>query len=247
MNGLSAVIFVPDDTAKFGYPQPLMLHSVLGAPLLAWLADALFASGVGRFFLACHDGYMAQARACLPQEAEIMTSADSNPADQLHVFLSTADEGEQEVTVITGPTLFLPSLKRLGGTRAASACRAYRETLMTALDEQASLSHFLRENCAILSDNEGFYTVDSPAAALDMAKLLHRDQMLRLSKQGVEIFDTENCYVAPTVRLEERVKLLPGTILRGNTVVRCDAVIGPWATVEDSEIGERSAVNASQV
>ena len=55
MIGMSAVIFIPDDTAKTGYPQPLMLQSVMGAPLLAWLANALFDSGVGRFFLVCHD------------------------------------------------------------------------------------------------------------------------------------------------------------------------------------------------
>ena len=40
MIGMSAVIFIPDDTAKTGYPQPLMLQSVMGAPLLAWLANA---------------------------------------------------------------------------------------------------------------------------------------------------------------------------------------------------------------
>lgn len=44
MIGMSAVIFIPDDTAKTGYPQPLMLQSVMGAPLLAWLANALFDS-----------------------------------------------------------------------------------------------------------------------------------------------------------------------------------------------------------
>ena len=66
MIGMSAVIFIPDDTAKTGYPQPLMLQSVMGAPLLAWLANALFDSGVGRFFLVCHDRYVEAARACLP-------------------------------------------------------------------------------------------------------------------------------------------------------------------------------------
>ena len=72
MIGMSAVIFIPDDTAKTGYPQPLMLQSVMGAPLLAWLANALFDSGVGRFFLVCHDRYVEAARACLPAEAAVL-------------------------------------------------------------------------------------------------------------------------------------------------------------------------------
>ena len=79
MIGMSAVIFIPDDTAKTGYPQPLMLQSVMGAPLLAWLANALFDSGVGRFFLVCHDRYVEVARACLPAEAEVMTTAACVP------------------------------------------------------------------------------------------------------------------------------------------------------------------------
>ena len=70
MIGMSAVIFIPDDTAKTGYPQPLMLQSVMGAPLLAWLANALFDSGVGRFFLVWRRGTAAQARQRDRQDAD---------------------------------------------------------------------------------------------------------------------------------------------------------------------------------
>ena len=110
MIGMSAVIFIPDDTAKTGYPQPLMLQSVMGAPLLAWLANALFDSGVGRFFLVCHDRY-----------------------------------------------------------------------------------------------------------------------------------------VEPSVRVAPGARLLPGTMLRGKTVIGEEAVIGPWSVIDDSVIGARAVVNASQV
>lgn len=248
MNGLSAVIFVPDDAAKTGYPQPMMLHRVLGAPLLAWLADAMFAGGVGRFFLVCHDRYVREACACLPEGAEVMTSADSNPADLLHVFLSTAEEAEREITIVAGPALYLSTLTpRAAAPKNACVCRASREALMNALDENFSFSRFLRDNCAVLSDFDGYYTVDSPAAALELAELLRRDQMLRLQKQGVEIFDAGNCYVEPTVRIEAGAKLLPGTVLRGKSLIRAGAVIGPWSVIENSEIGERATVNCSQV
>lgn len=246
-NGLSAVIFIPDDTAKFGSAQPLMLQPVLGAPLLTWLTSTLCAEGIGRFFLVCHDRYAAQAKACLPSDAEVMTSADSNPVDQLHVFLSTADDEEQEVTIITGAAAYLPMLKRQNGTRTANACCVSRERLMEALDTDFSFSQFLRENGAILSDNEGFYCIDSPSACLEIATLLRRDQVLRLQEQGVEVFDCDHCYIAPTVRIEPGVKLLPGAMLCGRSLVRAGAVIGPWTRVEDSEIGEDCVVNASQV
>lgn len=248
MDGLSAVIFVPDDTAKTGYSHPMMLQGVLSAPLLAWLADAMFAGGVGRFFLVCHERYTAQARACLPDGAEVMTSADSDPADLLHVFLSTADEAEREITIVAGPAVYLPSLAALSeAPKNACVCSASREALMAALDENFSFSRFLRDNGSVLTDRDGFYSVGSPAALLELTPLLRREQMLRLQKQGVEIFDTDNCYIEPSVRIEAGVKLLPGAVVRGKSILRAGAEIGPWSTVEDSEIGERASVNCSQV
>lgn len=248
MLGLSAVIFVPDDTAKTGYPQPLMLQPVLGAPLLSWLAETMFEDGVQRFFLVCHDRFAQQARACLPAQAEVMTTMDSNPADLLHVFLSTADEDERDVTIIAGPAAYLPASARRSGTPLGSCVyRADRELLMDALDEQFTFSRFLKDNCSIMSDYDGFFTIDSPASALEFASVLRRDRMLRLMKQGVEIFDADHCHIEPTVRIERGAKLLPGAILRGATIIRSEAVIGPWSVIQDSEIGERAAVHASMV
>lgn len=248
LKGLSAIVFIPDDSAKMGFSRPLMLSKVLGAPLLAWLSDAMYDSGVGRFFLVCHERFVAEACACLPKEAEVMTTADANAADLLHVFLSTADESEETVTILAGPTVFCPLLaNRSGSPKAAAAYRADREQLMTALDEDFYFPQFLIENCSVLSDFDGYFIVDSPAAALTLADRLRRDRMLRLMKQGVEIYDADNCYIEPTVRIETGAKLLPGTMLKGNSIIRSGSVIGPWSVVENSEIGERSVINTSQV
>lgn len=223
-----------------------MLTRVFGVPLLAWLANALFSAGVGRFFLVCHDRFVRQAAACLPVGAEVMTSADSNPADLLHVFLSTADDCEQEVCIVAGPTLFLPNL-RPHGRAAAGAFRVSREALMTALDERFSFSRFMRDNCAVLSDSDGFYAVDSPEALIELSELLRRDRMIALAKKGVVLDDPATCIVEPTVCVEKGARLLSGTILRGDTLVREDAVIGPWSTVVNSTIGAGAVINASQI
>jgi NDP-sugar pyrophosphorylase family protein len=246
MNGLSAVIFVPEDMSKHGYAHPMMLQPVQGAPLLRWLSYSLYENGVERFFLVCRETYMAQARACLPEGVEVMTSADSNPADQLHVFLSTADEGEDEITVVTGPVVYLPHLPRMG-TQAASACLISREALMEALDSDAVFSRFLSENCTPLSENEGFYTVDSPAALQHYSRLLQRNRNLALEQQGVEIFDTDNCYVEPQVKVGVGAKLLAGTILRGKTAIGSETIVGPWSEIADSEIGPQCLVQCSLV
>ena len=155
MIGMSAVIFIPDDTAKTGYPQPLMLQSVMGAPLLAWLANALFDSGVGRFFLVCHDRYVEAARACLPAEAEVMTTMDSDPADLLHVFLSTAEDAEHTITVVTGPAVYLPQLAPQAAGRFPRVYGVSREELMQALDEHFSFARFLLDNGSPMNEAHG--------------------------------------------------------------------------------------------
>lgn len=248
MPGLSAVIFIPDDTAKTGHSQPLTLQPVLGAPLLAWLANALYDSGVGRFFLVSHDRYAETACACLPQDAEATTATDADAADLLHVFLSTAEEAENDIPIITRPTVYLPTLAHGDGAAKPSyVFSAKREQLMSALDERFVFSQYLADNCTVLSDFEGYYPVNSLSAAIGFAPLLRRDRMLRLIRQGVEIFDVERCDIEPSVRIEEGVHLMPGVILRGKTVIRSGAVIGPWTVIEDSEIGENTKVNASQL
>lgn len=246
MHGSSAIIFIPDDTAKTGYTQPLMLFRVMGTPLLSWLAQSLCENGVERFFLVCQDRYIEAARACFRLGAEVVTTMDHNPSDLLHVFLSTAQDHETTVTVVTGPAVFLPNLNK-NSSRPSCVCCVSREALMAALDERFSFASFLKENGAILSDNDGMYSVDSPAAALEFAEPLRRNRMLSLCKAGVEIYDPASCYIEPTVRIKPGAKLLPGTVLRGKTVIGDDAVIGPWSVIEDSEIGAGTCVNASQV
>ena len=92
MPGLSAVVFIPDDTAKTGYSRPMMLQNIMGTPLLSWLASSLMAGGVGRFFLVCHERFKREARACFPDDVEFSCPSVEATSDQLHVFLSTADE-----------------------------------------------------------------------------------------------------------------------------------------------------------
>ena len=224
----------------------MMLKNVFGAPLLAWLSETMYDSGVGRFFLVCHDRYAEAAKACMPKEAYVMTSAERGSADRLHVFLSTAEEAETEITIVAGPAVYAPLLrKQREGT--SCVCRGSRQALMAVLDEDFAFSSFLRDKCSFLTGEDGYYTVDSPAALYELSGLLKEERMLQLQKQGVEIFDSRNCYVDPAARIEPGAQLLAGTIIRGNSMIRSEAVIGPWSVIENSEIGEGAVINASQV
>ena len=139
MAGLSAVVFIPDDTAKTGYLRPTMLQNIMGSPLLGWLADALLAGGVGRFFLVCHERYRREVRACFPEDVEFWCPSAETTSDQLHVFLSTADESEEDIIVVTGPAVILPFAadeEEFEDAPVVSPVTSVnRQTLMEALDD----------------------------------------------------------------------------------------------------------------
>lgn len=65
-------------------------------------------------------------------------------------------------------------------------------------------------------------------------------------RTGVKVLDVDNTYIDPRVTIGRGTVLLPGTILRGNTVIGEDCEIGPNAMIVDCEVGGGSVVNASQ-
>ena len=122
-----------------------------------------------------------------------------------------------------------------------------REELMQALDEHFSFARFLLDNGSPMNEEQAMYSVASPAELPEIAGLLQRNRLLALARTGVEIYDASSCYVEPSVRVAPGARLLPGTMLRGKTVIGEEAVIGPWSVIDDSVIGARAVVNASQV
>ena len=85
MPGLSAVVFIPDDTAKTGYSRPMMLQNIMGTPLLSWLASSLIAGGVGRFFMVCHERFRRDVRACIPDDVGFFCPAQEAVSDNTYV------------------------------------------------------------------------------------------------------------------------------------------------------------------
>ena len=63
---------------------------------------------------------------------------------------------------------------------------------------------------------------------------------------GVQVM-SEDIYVERSVQVAPGVTLLPGTILRGKTIVAEGCVIGPNTLLENAVVGKNTTVNASQV
>jgi bifunctional UDP-N-acetylglucosamine pyrophosphorylase/glucosamine-1-phosphate N-acetyltransferase len=65
---------------------------------------------------------------------------------------------------------------------------------------------------------------------------------LRWMCDGVSMVDPAATYVDAGVELEPDVRLLPGTILEGRTVISTGAVVGPDTHLVDTIVGERAVV-----
>ena len=63
---------------------------------------------------------------------------------------------------------------------------------------------------------------------------------------GVQVM-SEDIYVERSVQVAPGATLLPGTILRGKTIVAEGCVIGPNTLLENAVVGKNTTVNASQV
>jgi bifunctional UDP-N-acetylglucosamine pyrophosphorylase / glucosamine-1-phosphate N-acetyltransferase len=65
---------------------------------------------------------------------------------------------------------------------------------------------------------------------------------LRWMREGVSMVDPAATYVDAGVELEPDVRLLPGTILEGRTVISSGSIIGPDTQLVDTIVGERAVV-----
>ena len=194
MPELSAVIFIPDDTAKTGQSRPTMLQNIMGTPLLAWLSHALVAGGVGRFFLVSHERFKRQARECFPQDIDFRCPAADRVSDELHVFLSTADESEQDIIVVTGPAVILPYAADEadfdGPPLKSNVTSISRQTLMEALDDKFIFTDFLKEHGVPYTDRDGVYSVASmqELANMDIGLYKFRKELIEeLIRRGHEV------------------------------------------------------------
>ena len=229
----------------------MMLQAIMGTPLLSWLTRSLAAGGVGRFFLVCHERFLSEAKHCFPDGCELSCAKLEETADQLHVFLSTADEQEEDVIVVTGPAVIDPFAvdeEAFSGAPVESGVSSVsRQALMDALDDTFIFTDFMKEHGIPYTDRDGVYAVSSMQQLAEWKPVLSRGVLYDLAAAGVSIWDYDNTYVEPTVFVGAGAELLPGTVLRGTTSIADGCMIGPNSYLENAKIGDDTNVNSSQV
>ncbi|MBV7336934.1 bifunctional UDP-N-acetylglucosamine diphosphorylase/glucosamine-1-phosphate N-acetyltransferase GlmU [Chloroflexi bacterium TSY] len=83
---------------------------------------------------------------------------------------------------------------------------------------------------------------------LALASQVMRQRILeKLMLAGVTVVDPHSTYIDDTVQIGQDTTIMPGSILRGDTVVGQHCVIGPYSQICDSTIGNNCLINHSVV
>ena len=223
-----AVFFLEEDSSIPAHAKPLMLEAVLFCPILRWMSDKLLADGVQRFFVVSGPRFTREARACFPEDADVIVSEQHS---ELLDFLNTPDG----VAVFTRAAL--PAEEAGPGFAYAAAGYELQEVWRERMTNAVSAAELL----------PGWLPVFNPETLAEL-ETLFRDRIVRAHiRAGVRVMDPAAVYIDPRVAIGRGTVLLPGTILRGETRIGSGCTIGPNAMVRDCVIGDETEVNASQV
>ena len=222
-----AVLIMEEDDLVPAHSKPLMLETVLFCPILTWMGNRLRADGVQRFFVVCGPRFAQAARACFAEEAEVTVSERQ---EDLTAFLNTPDT----VSVLLRPAL--PMEEAGPGFAYAAPGYELQEAWKNGLTNRVDAAELL----------SGWVPVFGPETVAELEMLL-RDRIVRRHMQnGVRVMDPSAVYIDPRVSIGRGTVVLPGSILRGETTVGRDCVIGPNAMVRDCAVGDETEINASQ-
>lgn len=249
-----AIIFLTKDPSG-----TLMLEDILFDPAAAWLSQTLQGAGVERFLVVCHAEDHAAAAACFPEATRFVTTGDGNALEKLSAFLGDLSG---QVLVFTSPVF----LTDVGAQRLTSAGQPPQNMMGTGTFqlEASALKHTLEEGsfrdfedalqqagseyceCADWSGRSVF-KLESRLDLMDVQAVARKLTVARLVRRGVRVIDPDAVYVGPNVQVGKGSVLLPGTILRGTTIIGENCEIGPNSMIRDCIIGNRVTINASQL
>jgi len=257
MEGFGAIVFLPRE----GDAPSLMLETLLFDPAARWLSAALERVGVRDFLVVCHNDDREAAAACFPEGTAFVTTGAEHTGQALLSFL----EGKDRVAVFTRP-VFLDDrgAGRLtgqagGGLPSGEDAGIYAISageLSAAMAEGQDFLPTLQAKGARFGVRPGLFEgalpLDRCVPTWDSAQELARQASIARLQSGfstapVRFLDKQSVYIGPDVTVGAGTLILPGTILRGRTVIGRGCEIGPNTMIRDCVIGDRVTVNSSQL
>ncbi|OZU89524.1 UDP-N-acetylglucosamine diphosphorylase/glucosamine-1-phosphate N-acetyltransferase [Virgibacillus indicus] len=87
--------------------------------------------------------------------------------------------------------------------------------------------------------------VNDRVALAQAEKIMKKRINEKHMRNGVAIIDPDNTYIHPEVEIEQDVVIHPGTIIRGASVIKTNAEIGPNSEITNCYIGEETVMKQS--
>ncbi|MCD8161070.1 MAG: UDP-N-acetylglucosamine diphosphorylase [Clostridiales bacterium] len=242
----SAVILVLRDAEQVS-SRPLLLRKLLFSPVAAWLRKNLQRAGVARFFVIAEPDLLEETAACFPADAEVCSALDEGLEARLTAF---AAAGQGRVITVTQPVFLngdacrelteeefiTPAGDPMGVYRVEA--EALAQGGIDGLVGSEYYSPYQEQGVALLEREDG----------LQLAKMMANGENLRrLLESGVEMLDTGSVYLDPDVEVGAGTLLLPGTMLRGHTVIGEDCEIGPNSMIRDCVLGDGCVASNSHL
>ena len=228
-----AILFMPDDMTLTKEKTPLMLQPIMFCPVLTWMYAELMGLGIERFFVVsdvrAHEGMRPYA----PAGADVTYVDGAKHAQQLQKLLRGA---EDRVVIVNGAVL--PVGVFSGGAVYSAGAKECCEVLR----EHGAFAAFPK-GAEIM---KGFLPVGDEEELRAAQPMCRQKIMEKHLANGVIVMDTNSVYIDPRVKIGVGTTLLPGTILRGETVIGEHCTIGPNAMVRDCTVGDFTEINASQ-
>ena len=221
-----AVLFMPDDMTLTKEQAPLMLRPILFCPILTWMVEELMGRGIERFFIVSDKRAHDMMRPYVPENADVVYVDGARHGEELLTLLK--DE-KGSVLIVNGAVL------PVGVFSGGAVYSADAKECCKVLKEHGAFAAFPKG----AEITKGFLPVGDDEELRSAQDMCRRKIADKHFAAGVSIMDPNNTYIDPRVKIGSGTVILPGTILRGRTVIGNGTKISHLTYVGDSDCGER--------
>ena len=227
-----AVLFMPDDMTLTQEQAPLMLRPILFCPILTWMVEELMGRGIERFFIVSDKRAHDMMRPYVPENADVVYVDGARHGEELLTLLK--DE-KGSVLIVNGAVL------PVGVFSGGAVYSADAKECCKVLKEHGAFAAFPKG----AEITKGFLPVGDDEELRSAQDMCRRKIADKHFAAGVSIMDPNNTYIDPRVKIGSGTVILPGTILRGRTVIGKNCTIGPNAMIRDCTVGDDAFIGCN--
>ncbi|MDQ0220901.1 bifunctional UDP-N-acetylglucosamine diphosphorylase/glucosamine-1-phosphate N-acetyltransferase GlmU [Peribacillus cavernae] len=245
--------------------QYALQEQQLGTAHAVMQAESVLAGKEGTTLIVCGDTPLIKAETMaalikqhekMEAKATVLTATTGNPAGYGRVIRNTngfvekivehkdATEAERKVNEINTGTYCFDN-------------KSLFQALKEVSNDNVQAEYYLPDVIEILKSEGKMVTAfqtdnfEETLGVNDRVALSQAEQILKRRineyhmRNGVSIIDPDHTYIEADAAIRQDTVIYPGTMIKGNSQIGEDCIIGPNAEIKDCEIGNRTVVRQS--